>query len=394
MHDKTPTTDEKLTHFWSVQLPKWLDPWTPMLGDALSDGSWTAVWRRVSGYAPLAALAVGFLTPWLWPGVDNVYSESLPFMMLVVAGAILSGPLGVMLLLGYVLGVLVGGTQARYDFFDYPVRRSGSLLLSHMLLAIPAVLLPQLGRRMAEQVRLPGSLNPVVHIGVRVVLYAAACAMLVYLWCHAMIALIRPVFTWLWDYPTLEAIEQVQDRWQWLAGAAAAGAAARIMLERVVTPYLARAEVARHFQEERWSEPQRRGERWRRLPLAVRIGLGSAGTTLLLAGLYTSWIDAPLVAGVTAALGVWRAGLIASLPPAWARVVLGVPAMVRFAAATLLGYLLARVVVEPSWDTMRATDSFRPMLIGALLTLVTFYLLFPNQPSLRGLRRASVKGAK
>lgn len=99
-----PTGQEPLGRLWSVQVPGWLDPWAPQLADAFADGAWTAGWRALAAVAPLAGWALGFLFPLLWPGMKDIYSESLFFMAVVICGAILSGPVGVMLLLGYIVG--------------------------------------------------------------------------------------------------------------------------------------------------------------------------------------------------------------------------------------------------------------------------------------------------
>src|SRR5439155_22699867 len=84
-----------------------LAPWLPPPADALADGAWTAAWPGVAAVTPLVALALGFLAPLLLPGLLDVYTESLPFMLLLVAAAILSGPAGLGLLLGYAVGMLL-----------------------------------------------------------------------------------------------------------------------------------------------------------------------------------------------------------------------------------------------------------------------------------------------
>src|SRR5919204_3097311 len=93
----------RLMHYWSVRLPGLLDRWAPHLADSLADGAWLAGWR-FSGVAPFFALAVGFLMPWLWPGMKNIYSESLVFLAFAITVSIMSGTWGATLLLGYVLG--------------------------------------------------------------------------------------------------------------------------------------------------------------------------------------------------------------------------------------------------------------------------------------------------
>ena len=95
------TPIRRLAHFWLVDAPRRLNWPLPRVTDILVDGAWTAAWAPVAAFAPLAAFAVGLLAPLLWPGIDTVFSESLPFMMLVSMTALLSGPAGLILWLGY-----------------------------------------------------------------------------------------------------------------------------------------------------------------------------------------------------------------------------------------------------------------------------------------------------
>src|SRR5437868_3674080 len=90
-----------LTLFWLVRVPKVLVAWVPQFADALVDGAWTSAWRGMAGIIPLIGLALGFLTPLLSPGTVHLYSDSPLFLAIVVAGAILSGPVGLTLLAGY-----------------------------------------------------------------------------------------------------------------------------------------------------------------------------------------------------------------------------------------------------------------------------------------------------
>lgn len=364
---------DPLGRLWSVRLPGWLDPWAPQLADAFADGAWTARWGVLPALAPLVAGALGLFFAVFWPWIDYVYSESLVFMALVIAAAILSGPLGVMMLFGYILGDFLGDVFQGY-YIRAPLGVAGGRLIGYLLLAILAVRVPQLARRMAERVPLPA--NPGVRFALRAVFYAAACALLVYLWCQAMIVLIRPVFTWVGSAPTVPAIHQVQVRWGWLVAVAVVAAAARMVLEEIVIGSSSQASNVADLQQQRWSAAQRRGQFRQRLPALVRVGLDAVMITLLMAGMYVGWIDAVFVALAVAALGAWRYGLIGKVPAGWAALVRKVPALVRYAVAPLVGYLLAYAVLTLFWRL----GTFRPVTLGALLTLAMFYLLFPRPP--------------
>lgn len=359
--------ESNLTHIWSVRLPVWIDPWAQRLADAFADGTWTARWRRVSAFAPPIAFAVGLLFPVLWPWMNDVYTESLLFMMLVVAGALLSGPVGVMLLLGYVIGDLAAlrGHGGARGFAGH--------VISYMLLALPAVILPQLGRRMSEQIASWWPTESGLRHVLRAVLHAVACGLLVFLWCQAMIVLVRPVFTFARNSPTTEAVIQVQTRWGWLVAVAMLAAVARILVEEGIVRRSGAGTFIADLEHQRWADPSKRGLYWRKTPLVVRVALAAITVTLLLAGTYGNFFDAFVVLVTITTLKAWRSGLFGTFPRWWNDATARIPALLRFILAPLIGYALAHAVVAVFWRT----DSLRPVMLGALLTLMVFQMLFP-----------------
>jgi len=369
---------DQLAQFWSVRVPRWLDPWAPRVADAFADGAWTATWSRgswVIALLPVVALVVGVFVPLSPSLLRYVYTESLFFMLLVVAGAILSGPAGVMLFAGYVLRMVLWGAPARYSFIDSPLGRGGGLLISYLLLAILAFRIPLLARRMAEEVPLPT--NASVRFALRVMLFASSCALLVFVWCQAMIALIRPVFTWTGDRPPVEAIIQVQQHWGWMVTVAATAAVARMLLEHMAVSQSPRAKLITDLQSRRWADPQRHGEWWRRrVPNRFRAVLIAALTTLLLAGLYESWLDAFFVGLGAAGLAAWRFGLAGRLPSWWTNFVNRSPAVLRYVAALLIGYLMAYRIISALWSM--GNRNFRSVVVAAFITLAMFYVFFPR----------------
>ena len=375
---------DPLTYFWSVTLPHWLDPWAPRFADAFADGAWTAAWRGVSAIAPLLALVIGLLVPQVWPGMRSVYTESPLFLGLIIAGAIFSGPVGVMMLLGNVIAMLMWGStgvplRARHqEWLGYFVRRWGSVLISYLLLAIPAIMVPQQARWMAEEMPLPSKITAGIKVAVQAILFAVGCGILVYLWCQAMPVLIRPIFTWLRMDPRVEAIVPLQQGWQWLVGAAATAALVRLLAERMVIGDSSRVTSISELQEQRWSNPERRDQFWRNIPELPRIILRSVVMTLVLAGIYQQWIDALLVAILIIFFEAWRAGLIARFPEWWERAVMKVPALLRFGTALLFGFLLSQWIITRQWRG----DTFRPVLWATVSTLLIFYFLFPQRTEL------------
>jgi hypothetical protein len=381
---ETPARADPLTYFWSVTLPRRLDPWAPRLADAFADGAWTAAWRGVSAFAPLIALAIGFLVPQVWPGMRAVYTESLLFLALVIAGAIWSGPVGVMMLAGHIVGMLVWGSDMpmrtrRPGLLDYYLPRWGSMLISYLLLAIPAIVIPQQARWMAEETPLPRYRNAASKLVVRGLLYALVSGLLIYLWSQAIPALIRPVFTWLGMQPLVEAIVPLQRKGHWLVIAAVTAAVGRLFSERALISDPSRVMGLAALQQQRWNNPERRNQFWRNTPRSIRILLTAALVALLFCGLYQSWLDALLVAAVTAVLELWRAGGVGRLPGWWEQTMMRVPALVRFAVALALGAVISYWLLTRPWRG----DTFRPVLWATLLTLAVFYFLFPPEVSLK-----------
>jgi len=378
-----PATPAEFVQLWVVRIPNRLAPWAPRLADAWAEGVWLAPWKRVAAYAPLVGLAVGFLSLLLWPGVTYCYAQSRSLMALIIAGAILSGPIGVMYVAGYMAGYLLTDLpRIVLIAFTEPsalAARLGGTLIGFLLLGILMTRVPLLARRLAEGVaeRLG---QPIRAAAARILLFPATCALLVFLWCQGMIVLVRPVFDWTGGGTSdrLDAVLTVQLHWTELAYVAAVVALARIVLETLVVPRLASAPVVTDLQR-KWVDPHVHGQFWRRFPLA-RVALVTGVVTLLFSGMYDYsrgfaelWKDAAIVATATAVACLSR--VVPIIPRNWAAALIRTPALLRFVAAALLGYLLAYIIAVLFWST----GSFRIVLAGALLTMAVFQVLFPTR---------------
>lgn len=377
---QTPSRWEELA---TLKVPAWLDDWFPQAANALADGAWLAAWREVAAIVPVVGLAIGLLSRFLF-GIDAVFSESIVFMSIVIAGALLSGSAGAMLFVGYVVQDLLAGNRAG-NFFGPDdssiVGIFGGKLVSYILLAIPAITIPLLANQLAQGLKIPVIKDPIQRLGAQAGIYGAICAVLVYLWTQSVIVLIRPLFTWIGQLPSTEAIYPVQGQTGILVGVAFLAGAGRVALEQMVASRSPRAAVVALLKRQRWT-----GEHeapFAIVPQAVRVAVASAIVTLVLAGTYEGWFDALLVAVITGVIGIWRAGLIKQIPipVAWATWVRRWPALVRLVAASLIGYVLANQVLTSFWySTNSGSTGLRPVLLGALLTLVAFHLLFPPLP--------------
>jgi hypothetical protein len=89
---------------------------------------------------------------------------------------------------------------------------------------------------------------------------------------------------------------------------------------------------------------------------------------------YQAWIDPLVVAVVAATLQAWRAGLLGAASKSWVRSMSRIPSLLRLVAVLGFGYFLAAAIIS-SWSK---TGSLRPVLIGSILVLAAFYVLFPT----------------
>lgn len=385
---QSPARDRGLIELSMVRLPRRIEGWAPRLADGLSDGAWTVIWPAVAAYLPAAFLLVGFalgalhpLLPTEYPQYPRVWSEYLPFMMLVVAGSILSGTAGVAVLAGYIAGDLVrivvgaftGGLTMNFE--EPPIAVAlyvAATVVVYLLLAIPAVTLPQLARSMAER----APVRSIADLGrrklVRAVIAVAAVGVLTFFWTRAVVVLMRPAFTWRGEWsPTTDAIEPVQFMWEWLVGAAVVAMIARLVLQELVARRHPGAARIASVQAARWAGADPGGW-WRRIGPVARVAVMAVTATVLLGGTYEEVIDAGLVFAIAALVGAWRLGLILPTSP-WAAAVERIPAIARLAIAGVLGYGLARIATE----TLYATGSIRIVLVGVLLIVAVFAVLFP-----------------
>jgi hypothetical protein len=384
---------DKWEEWWTLKLPAWLDDWFPQAANALADGAWTAAWRGVAAVAPALAFAVGLLSRLIFRDLNAVFSESLVFIAIVIAGALLSGPVGAMLFVGYIVqDVALGNRVDTLSGLDglsalNLVGLVGGKLVSYLLLAIPAITVPLLANQLTQGVKLRQFDDPNQRLWSQAALYGTICAVLIYLWTQSMIVLIRPFFTWLGTVPTVAAIYPVQQQTFMLVGIALLAGAGRVLLEQGPASRSPRAAVVALLKRERWTGAH--AAPLSAVPQAIRVAIASAVVTLVLAGTYEDWVDGILVAVITGLIGMWRAGLIRLIPvPAgWALRVRRYPPLTRLLAASAIGYALTGLTLIPFWlnlETASFTQGLRPVLLGALLTLVAFHILFPPLPVAKG----------
>jgi hypothetical protein len=368
--------DEALEELWSVRLPAWLDHWSPQVADALADGSWTAAVRGVAAYAPIAAFGIGLLSRLIFPGLDIVYTESLLFMLVVIALSILSGTMGVGLLAGYIIQDLVLGNRVP-TFAASPPGVLGGKMITWFLLALPAIVLPLLARQLTGAVQLRQLADPKLRTAGYVVLNAVVIGALIYLWTQSLLVLVRPLFSLVGAELPVQVVLPVQSQAFWLVLVAMLAAAIR---ETAIHLYVARSPrpaVVANLQ--RWRLTGEKQGIIDRMPEMVRVVIATTVLTIILTGTYESWFDVLISALIIGLVGAWRANLIRMIPiPAkWALMIRRYPPLLRLLAAVMIGYVLSAIIVAGLWGPL---GGLRLLMIGSLLTLIVFNLVFPPLP--------------
>jgi hypothetical protein len=356
-----------------VRLPRWFEPDMPLLADALADGAWTAAWQPVAAYAPLAALLLGLLPPLFGKSIPNVYADSLIFALFAVAGTILSGTVGVTLLVGYAFGACVI-TLFRFNPWSFAemLTQGARLLVCVTALAIPTLLVPRVARSFLPPMPQRIASWPGTKLALRAALYAGSCAVLVFAWRQGLPTMLRPLVTLNPQSADAQAVSPVS--WQWLpiVLAAAVAAAARVVLEDLSSGS-ARADVVADLKARRWIGHRRAGL-LRRVPPPVRKGFSWAIAIVLFGGLCGSWLDFAVIAALVGSVFAFRGGLLGTLPPGWTAAISKLPILLRFCIALGAGYLLGYVILSLSWSSA----TLRSALASSLISLVLFTLLFPD----------------
>ena len=388
----------RLTILWSVALPRLLDRFAPPLADGFADGAWMSGWRGVAAVLPILAFAIGILAPGHWPGIQShAFTSSLSFMIVAIILGILSGAVGVALVIGYSIGDLLSNPYdpsaianalwyesfwGRIDALGtrpfLVVLHYGALVISYVLLAILVVIVPQFAHRMSEELAERIGRWPVPRLLSSVLLYAAGCGVLVYLWSQAMVVLIRPLETSKGS-PSIpqELFSVLQAQWIWLVIAAALAAAVRLVLENWATGNRRRAKVIMTLQQARSSGSKGRGF-WAAVPRPVQIALVSISTAALLAGIATDSVQLLVAAAGIALIQVLRyvvSGPLSGLTR--------VPLAVRFLVALGVGALLLNALMGYLLQLSPDGTGFLPILVGALLMMAIVGVLFPKAGSIR-----------
>lgn len=373
----------RLMNLWWHRLPFNLRMW-PLSATTLSDGAYLIKWPTVAAFGPPLAASVGFLLGWLRlsPGETYTYSLTLMAVMMIISG--FSAALGAWFCGGYAIGdffffrptLLSSGTLLADPVFSL-TRVGGPAVLLYLLLLNLLVLAPYVSSivRRRTLVRAKALLET-LKLTLVVTLLGMACqalvyAALVYVWTQSVPLLIRPVWTWTGNAPTVAAMAPLQEAGMWLVYLAVLLGAGRVALEHSALRRLEVLVPLHVWETLLGSAVQRRASR---LPAWVSAVGGAALTTFVLAGMLSTWIDAALLWIAITTIMICRS-IIAQRFGAWTTVVNWVPVVVRVAACWWISYVLAQYILSTGWGSV---DSFRPMLFSTVVSLAAFAALVPG----------------
>jgi|GEM_PF-2268097 len=338
---------------------------------------------------PVAYFLIGATTL----GYVDLYSEWLGLLMSFAVLGALSGQLGVLAVLAFAVGDFIFGhpvwTLSGYPFtnetiVEQVIRTRMPLIISYLLLLIPALAVPRLGKilvlRTGRARRLPPQLAWVLATPVTLVVAWIG----VRSWVAAAPTLLRPYFFWVGAQPTVEAIVNLQEHGQALVGPAVAATLARQLLlgAFVYIPALSRRLdllAARAFQGV-GSVPRGASKR------------GGSKLRIVLVDVASSFASALVLAGIVESLPMWLlifgAFLLVRLVRSrvirvrrlerWRIAVARVPAPLRLVGLWLVASVAAQSALIGSYSSMAW------VVFGGVFLL---FLLFPGEPEVESVGR-------
>jgi hypothetical protein len=199
---------------------------------------------------------------------------------------------------------------------------------------------------------------------------------LVFFWAQSVPLLVRPVFTWRGMTPPPEAMVPLQEHGGWVVAVAMAASLGRMLLQAqtVSRPELgARLDVL----QARLTSGKPVTPVLQRFPAWLKALVRSSWATLLLAGMYASWLEALLLGALTLLIQLARAGLVRIPLGGWPAWIERVPLLFRLVAGFVVVYLLALPLLG---DRMGVEQGFSPILVLTGMSMIILYLVAPGAP--------------
>jgi hypothetical protein len=369
----------RVTDLLWVGLPLAIRRVSAGLAVATVDGLYLASRPLVGLLAPVGAFLLGLIFGVFHPGFEAIFTESLLLLLLITVVGTLSGAVGLYLTLGFALGDLALGDHPlwRYaELADAPAQY-GSLLLSYLLLAMLAVGVPIAAKSFAAEFMLPvaapRALRAIVGLGAMIFING----LLVYVWLQSAPLLVRPVFLWAGQTPTVPAIAPMQEDWPLIVAISILAAIGRAVAQLLLAVKIGQPDRMTQL-EERFRTAAPIVPLLSRLPLALRLVMRAAMLTLVLAGLYAALWQALLSFVVLLGAQFLGAVLSARAMKGYARIVNKIPRLIRLIVVVVPVYLLGSVVLSFYLD--RGQLSFLPFLVLTIVSAILMSLLSPARP--------------
>ncbi len=378
---RTRAFGDPVSRLWHVTMPRVLDRVSTTLADQMADGAWLAAIPGLAAVVPILAFLFGFYVPHSFPAreIELVYTESMLFMIAAIAISFLSGTAGIALWLGYLVADILGpmiDTPASWEN-DRRIGLIAGLLVTDLLLSVLVIVVPNLARRMAEEVDLPfrsDAAGDRALLRTRTALAAGSAAVLAFLWAQATIVLIRPPWVWAQHSPRTESVSNVQDGWPLLVAVAVIAATARMLLEQAIALRPVLAARVHVLLDARWASPRSRARSISPVGIAGRSVVMALLITALLAGMYEDVLDAAIIFVAAVATALWRSGAFVRGPRQYVEAMRHIPSVLRLVVAVGIAFLVGEAV----FGGLYRDGSFRSVLFGAVLTLVLMAVLFPG----------------
>jgi hypothetical protein len=362
---------ERAVDFLWRGLPRGADRISGFLGAALRDGDYLIAWPALALAAPLIAFVVGLSVGAFRPSLEPTYTYSVLWVGSLLALATLGAGIGFWAWAGYVLGnlvlyhhyLLLPDLQSQILLELVPMHVVANLVLFALLVAMPLAVV-DLRRRAIGRLR-----EARVRVIVGAVFQVIACAVLVATWVSSIPILIRPVWGWSGASAPVAGIQSLGAGLWVLIVVALVGSAARVLLTAAAGPRGAAG-----------APPLRRPARPpSALASAVGAVVGAGLVTLGLGGFIESPLDAALLFGALVAAWLIRS-LVLPRVPLYAQTVTKVPLVVRIAGLSLVAYAIGRLLLGTPTGYL-IEESFRPMLIAVILSVLLGALLIPLDPA-------------
>jgi hypothetical protein len=340
------------------------------LGVAFGEGAYVTAWPRLAALGPVLTLVLGVVAGWLRLGGPEVFTQSLLIMALAVGLGFVAAQFGVLFTLGYAVGDLLLWRQPGFVTTGLTGRLVliGGSLVVYVALGMLSAGVPLTVRALRAQTPLPSQWAD-ARVLAETLLGGVYAAVLTFVYVQALPMLIRPLFVWQGQSPTVASVAPSQRlAWVFVLVALVVGSV------RVLVEYGAGIIDPGGIQRRIAAVDALAPSVMERLPAIVRVVLAAAIGTGMLSGLLVTWAEAVVLAVGLLVVNAIRT-MLPPLLPAWPSVVERMPVVLRLPAGMLLGFVVASRIAS---GRLSGT-SFLPLIWGFLAALACMALLFPDQ---------------